>query len=112
MTKQNYTIRIAGEDRRDGKAGEAGRPDAGRSTRVISLSIPIQLDATAKKAAFDNGESYSGFISRAMQSALNEIQSTKQPMKSSPKVKKAATQTPPSKSVSTPNPAPLPLRSR
>ncbi len=122
MTKQNYTTRIDGEDRRAGKAGEAGkvgeagkarkagRPAKGRSTQVISFSIPIELDDTAKKAAFENGESYSGFISRAMQRALLQMQSSKQPKKPFPKVKKTATQTPAPTSMRTtiPNPAPLP----
>jgi|GEM_PF-2163750 len=95
------------------KTGKVGRPSTGRSTRVISISVPTQLDTTAKKAAFTNGESYSGFITRAMQMALLRIESTKRPVKPSPKVKPRATPPRASTRKSTPasKPAAKPMAS-
>jgi len=54
---------------------KVGRPATGRTTRVIRASVPIWLDDEAKKSAFDTGESYSGFITRAIQSAILQLKS-------------------------------------
>ena len=40
----------------------------------LSISFPIRLDSDARKAAFDSGETYSGFIARAIRDALLQIQ--------------------------------------
>lgn len=54
---------------------KVGRPATGRTTRIIRASLPIWLDDEAKKSAFDTGESYSGFITRAVQSAILQLKS-------------------------------------
>lgn len=57
------------------KKRKVGRPATGRTTRIIRASVPIWLDDEAKKAAFDTGESYSGFITRAVQTAILQLKS-------------------------------------
>jgi len=74
MTPQNSTFTVRSEVR-EGKAGKVGRPATGRNARIIRLSIPIWLADQAKQAASDEGETYSGFISRAMEAALVQFQS-------------------------------------
>jgi len=65
MCKQNTTR----------AAGKVGRPATGRTTQTLRASVPKWLAEQARQAAFDTGETYSGFIARALQAALLQSKS-------------------------------------
>lgn len=47
-----------------------GRPATGKTKGVVKVTVNLGLIEECKKAAFQKGESFSQFVSRAMQTLL------------------------------------------